>query len=108
MRVASEGGEFNIRVPITREQDFSSWVDSEVLIEGVCGSLFNTQRQLIGVLFYVPDLRLIKVEMQARDVPFSSLMRYSPGGDSHLFRQFAVRVTMFGRAKFEGGGPSAP
>ena len=34
MRVASEGGEFNVRVPITHEQDFSSWVDSEVLIEG--------------------------------------------------------------------------
>jgi hypothetical protein len=36
MHVASGGGEFNVRVPIPHEQDFSSWVDSEVLIEGVC------------------------------------------------------------------------
>ena len=34
MRIASEGGEFHVRVPIAREQDFSSWVDSEVRIEG--------------------------------------------------------------------------
>src|ERR1051325_7499118 len=36
IHVASEGGEFNVRVPISHEQDFSSLVDSEVLIEGVC------------------------------------------------------------------------
>ena len=59
MRIASEGGEFNVRVPIAHEQDFSSWVDSEVLIEGVCGSLYNTNRQLTGILFYVPRLSFI-------------------------------------------------
>ena len=80
MRVASEGGEFNVRVPITREQDFSSWVDSEVLIEGVCGSLYNTNRQLTGILFYVPRLSYIKVEASATDVPLSDLLRFSPTG----------------------------
>ena len=60
-----------MRAHITQDQDFSSWVDSEVLIEGVCGSLFNNQRQLIRVLFYVPDLQFIKVELQAKRVPFS-------------------------------------
>src|SRR5215471_3709784 len=64
MHVASEGGEFNVRVPIPHEQDFSSWIDSEVLIEGVCGSLYNTNRQLTGVLFYVPRLSFIKIEAQ--------------------------------------------
>jgi signal transduction histidine kinase len=84
MRVASGGGEFNVRVPISEERDFSSWVDSEVLIEGVCGSLFNSQRQLIGVLFYVPRLNLIKVEATAKELPFSSLLRFSPGeGSKH-------------------------
>ena len=65
MRVASEGGEFNVRVPIVHEQDFSSWVDSEVLIEGVCGSLYNANRQLTGILFYVPRLSFMKVEAPA-------------------------------------------
>ncbi len=50
MRVASGGGQLTVRVPLAREQDFSSWIDSEVVLEGVCGSLFNAQRQLTAVL----------------------------------------------------------
>jgi signal transduction histidine kinase len=83
LRVASEGGEFNVRVPIDHEQDFSSWVDSEVLIEGVCGSLYNADRQLTGVLFYVPRLSFIKIEAPAKEVPVSALLRFSPGMETH-------------------------
>jgi signal transduction histidine kinase len=102
MTVASGGGRFTVRVPIAREQNFSSWIDSDVLIVGVCGSLFNTNRQLIGVLFYVPDLRLIKVETQAKEVPFSSLMRFSPvKGSQHRVRvQGAIAYQQPGRALF--------
>lgn len=67
MRVASGGGEFNVRVPIGREQDLSFWVDSEVLIEGVCGSLYNLNRQLTGILLYVPRLNFMKVEAPATE-----------------------------------------
>ena len=106
MNIASGGGSFNVRTPITHEQDFSSWVDSEVLIEGVCGSLFNTQRQLIRVLFYVPDLRFIKVEMPAKEVPFSALMRFSPGeGSQHRVRvQGIVTYQQPGQALFVQNG----
>jgi len=87
MRVASEGGEFNVRVPITHEQNFSSWVDSEVLIEGVCGSLYNANRQLTGILFYVPRLSFIRVEAAATEVPLSELLRFSPAeGTRHRVR----------------------
>jgi signal transduction histidine kinase len=87
LRVASEGGEFSVRVPINHEQDFSSWVDSEVLIEGVCGSLYNADRQLTGILFYVPRLSFIKVEAPAKEVPVSALLRFSPGmGARHRVR----------------------
>ena len=87
MRVASEGGEFNVRVPIAHEQDFSSWVDSEVLIEGVCGSLYNTNRQLTGILFYVPRLSFIKVEALAAEVPLSKLLQFAPAeGTRHRVR----------------------
>jgi signal transduction histidine kinase len=88
LTVASGGGRFVVRVPITHEEDFSSWIDRDVLVEGVCGSLFNTQRQLIGVLFYVPDLSLIRVETQAKEVQVSSLMRFTAEGTS----QHRVRV----------------
>lgn len=107
MRVASGGGEFNVRVPISEERDFSSWVDSEVLIEGVCGSLFNGQRQLIGVLFYVPRLGFIKVEAAAKEVPFSDLLRFSPGTEpKHRVRvRGVVAYQQPGRALFlESGG----
>jgi len=87
MHIASEGGEFDVRVPVPREQDFSYWVDSEVLIEGVCGSLYNTNRQLTGVLFYVPRLSFLKIEAPAAEVPLSSLLRFSPGeGPRHRVR----------------------
>jgi signal transduction histidine kinase len=79
MRVASEGGEFTVRVPIQQEQDFSGWIDREVLVEGVCGSLFTSQRQLSGVLFYVPRLSFIKLESPADEVPFATLLRFSSG-----------------------------
>ena len=79
LRVASQGGEFSVRIPIPEEQDFSSWINREVLIEGVCGSLFTSQRQLSGVLFYVPRLSFIKLEEPANEVPFSALLRFSSG-----------------------------
>jgi signal transduction histidine kinase len=79
MNVASGSGQFKVRVPIGGEQDFSSWLDSEVLIEGVCGSLFNSDRQLVGVLFYVPRLSFIRIKAPAKEVPFPALLRFSPG-----------------------------
>ncbi len=87
MRIASEGGEFNVRVPISHEEDFSRWVDSEVFIEGVCGSLYNANRQLTGILFYVPRLSFIRVEAPAREVPLSELLRFAPtAGTPHRVR----------------------
>lgn len=87
MRVASGGGQVTVRVPISAEQDFSPWVDSEVLLEGVCGSLFNAQRQLSAVLLYVPRLSLVTVESHALPVPISSLLTFAPGlGIQHRVR----------------------
>src|SRR5205823_6471696 len=109
LRVASEGGEFNVRVPIDREQNFSSWVDTEVLIEGVCGSLYNANRQLTGILFYVPRLSFIKIEAPAAEVPVSALLRFSPGiGRRHRVKvRGVVTYQQLGNALFlqvEGKG----
>ncbi len=101
MRVASEGGEFNVRVPISQEPDLSSWVDSEVLIEGVCGSLYNANRQLTGILFYVPRLRFITVEAPATEVPLSALLRFSPvQGTRHRVRVRGIVGYQQGNALF--------
>jgi len=102
MRVASGGGEFNLRVPISREQDLSSWVDSEVLIEGVCGSLYNTNRQLTGILLYVPRLSFMKIEAPARETSLSDLLRFSAGhGIRHRVRvRGVVGYQQLGNALF--------
>jgi signal transduction histidine kinase len=109
LRVASAGGEFGVRVPISREQDFSAWIDNEVLIEGVCGSLYNVNRQLTGILVYVPRLNLIKIEASAGEVPLSSLLRFSAGeAPRHRVRiRGVVEYQQFGNALFlqrEGKG----
>lgn len=105
LRVASAGGEFGVRVPISREQDFSSWIDNEVLIEGVCGSLYNVNRQLTGILVYVPRLNLIKIEASAGAVPLSSLLRFSAGeAPRHRVRiRGVVEYQQFGNALFLQG-----
>jgi signal transduction histidine kinase len=79
MRVASGNGEFVVRVPITQEQDFSPWINREVLIEGVCGSLFTSRRQLSGILFYVPRMSYLHIEPPARETSVSALLQFSPG-----------------------------
>jgi signal transduction histidine kinase len=93
MRVASGAGEFNLRVPIAHgQQEIASWIDSEVLVEGVCGSLYNSNRQLTGILFYVPRLSFIKVEAPALEVPLSALLRFAPGEGSR--RRVRVRAVV--------------
>ena len=108
LRVASGSGEFAARVPIQQEQDFSSWVGREVLIEGVCGSLFTSQRQLSGILFYVPRLSFIKMETPEREIPFSALLQFAPGeGRQRVRVRGVVAYQQLGNALFlqsEGKG----
>ncbi len=89
MTVASGGGSFKLRVPITRELDASAWIDRQVVIEGVCGTLFNFHRQFVGVLLYVPRLSLVQEAERAKEVSFDELLRYSP--DQDVFRRVRVR-----------------
>ncbi len=105
LRVASGDGDFHVRVPISHEQDFSSWIDNEVLVEGVCGSLYNVNRQLTGILVYVPRLSYIKVEAPAGQIPFSSLLRFSAGeATRHRVRvRGVVEYQQLGHALFLQG-----
>ncbi len=103
MNVASGNGQFKVRVPIENsDQDPASWIDSEILIEGVCGSLFNSERQLIGVLFYVPRLSFIKVETSAKEIPFAALLRFSPdqGAGHRVHVRGVVSYQQLGSALF--------
>lgn len=78
MNVSSGGSEFSIRTPLGNSRDISFWIDKEVLVQGVCGTFFNAERQLVGILFYVPRLEFIRLEPPSDEVPFAALMRFSP------------------------------
>lgn len=79
MTLAASGGDFKVRVPTFSSQiDISSWIGTEVSIEGVCGSLFNVSHQLVGIIFYVPRLSLIKKLAEVRAIPVGALLRFSP------------------------------
>ncbi|MEW6306401.1 MAG: GAF domain-containing protein, partial [Verrucomicrobiota bacterium] len=64
-------------------------VDAEVRVRGVCESLVNAQRQLVGVRVLVPRLEEISVEKAAPDDPFAaaalpvaSLGQFRPRGSA--------------------------
>jgi signal transduction histidine kinase/CheY-like chemotaxis protein len=59
---------------------------ARVRIEGVCGTLFNERRQMIGLALFVPDRKYVTVVRPgaagAADIPetaIGSLTQYSPG-----------------------------
>jgi len=79
MTLAASGGEFEVRVPIFSSQiDITSWIGREVSIEGVCGSLFKVSHQLVGIIFYVPRLSLIKTLAEVSAIRVGALLRFSP------------------------------
>lgn len=79
INLVTQGGQFEVRVPVfSSEPDTSSWIGSEVSVEGVCGSLSNASYQFVGLIFYVPRLRFIKVVGRVKEAPFAALLRFSP------------------------------
>ena len=56
--------------------DAGSWVGSEVRMTGVCGTIFNDKRQLIGLRLFMDNLGQAEIVSQAADldaVPLSHL-----------------------------------
>ena len=60
-------------------------LDARVRLEGVCGSLFNERRQLIGIKLFVPDARYVTIlkpsVANVAEIPetrIASLLQYSP------------------------------
>ena len=58
--------------------------DSRVRIQGVCGSLFNSKRQIVGIQIYVPAPEFVHLlepapaSSTASAQPISELLQYSP------------------------------
>ncbi len=80
-----DGGELTVHV-LNFSPDFSyNLVDSTVVVRGVCGTVFNSRQQLLGVRLFVPDANQIERELAAVEpwhLPLSSLaslLRFHPG-----------------------------
>ena len=87
--VAVSGGSLRAIVPEFSAAAVDTLPDTEVLIRGVCGALFNQKNQLIGVLLYVADLNQVQITKAAPPRPFaaawqplSSLQQFTAEGYS--------------------------
>jgi signal transduction histidine kinase/DNA-binding response OmpR family regulator len=85
--VVSDGGRFKCQLPNPAKLPLPvNLIDTRARIRGVCGTLFNQRRQMMGIQLFVPNLEAITVVNQAqRQEPFSlpvqtidSLLRFSP------------------------------
>ena len=71
-----------------------SLVDSLIRVRGVCGTVFNDRRQIIGVRLFVPNASQIRVEVPAANrarvelSQISQVQQYSQAGDT----QHRIRV----------------
>ena len=72
-------------------------VDAAVRVEGVCGSVFNQKRQLIGFKLYAPALAHMVVEVPAPADPFSAPVQSVEG-----LLQFDPDVSTPHRARIRG------
>ena len=85
-------GNHKFRAVITgvdRTWNYNALIDSDVTIQGACGTLFNDKRQLVGIQVYVPGIAQVRVNEAARADPYTlpilpakSLMRFTPAGVS--------------------------
>ncbi len=70
-------------------------INTKLIIRGVCGSLFNSKRQFLGVRMYVPDASFINRQSGLQSIAgvrsIRSLLEFSP----HEERGHSVRVEGF-------------
>lgn len=67
--------------------DAQDLVDSVVKVRGVCSTMFNHQRQILGIRVLVPQAEGLTIEKPARPNPFDmaanpigTLLQFTPGG----------------------------
>ncbi len=64
-----------VRLENAKNVDPEHFIDAEVRIQGVCGSLFNKRRQFTGYRIMTPTVRQILITKPANPDPFSPPLR---------------------------------
>jgi len=84
--IAAGRNQFKARIgEFQKSANYDYLLDDAITIRGVCGTLFNTKRQLTGIQLFVPSLNQIHIEETGGPSPWasvvspmSSLMRFTP------------------------------
>lgn len=98
MDLASGGGHIRLRAPVEHATDVSEWIGREISFRGVCGSLFNAERQLKGILFYVPRLSMIQTAPAPPLIAIADMLRFTPSRGKH------ARVRVRGTVTYQQPG----
>jgi signal transduction histidine kinase/CheY-like chemotaxis protein len=104
LELISNGARLSVMVPEYLDDKLPTHlIDAAVRVEGVCGSLFNQKRQLIGFRLYAPALAQLIVEQPAPADPFSaplhsieSLLQFDPKSTSPARARVRGVVTLHG------------
>lgn len=103
--LACGSGRLTAKILVEEKQDFSAWVDAVIRVRGVCTTLFNKKRQLLGVELYTKGMDHVVIETPAPPSPFQisespvdDLMQFSRNG------RFGHRVKVSGTVTFHGNG----
>ena len=81
--IQTAGGTISAYVLNFAGVDASSWVGGEVRMTGVCGTIFNDKRQLIGLRLFVDNLGQAEIVSRASDLdavpisPLNSLLTFN-------------------------------
>ena len=105
LEMVSDGARLNVMVPQVAPDELpTDLVDARVRVEGVCGSVFNTKRQLIGFQLFAPALAQVAVLERATTDPFASpvqpidgLMQFDPDSSTPARARIRGVVTMRSR-----------
>jgi PAS domain S-box-containing protein len=88
--IAAEGRRFNARIGgFRKDVSYDYLVDKVVTVRGVCGTLFNDRRQLVGIQLFVPNLDQVHIAKEEGPShaalvisPIGGLMQFTPGQTS--------------------------
>ena len=102
LTVATADGTITATTDKEEGANYSALVDSEIVISGVAAPLVNLRRQMTGARLLFPGMKTITVTEPAPPDPFllpvqslSSLLQYSPQGDSPHRIHVRGRVTLW-------------
>jgi PAS domain S-box-containing protein len=86
LTLSVDGASITARVYDFPDENFNRLVDATVTVRGVCGTIFNDKRQLMGVRIFVPRLDDIQVESKPIADPFGvravsvrTFFQFAPG-----------------------------